>query len=421
MKITLPNLFGNTLVESKVEKRDYITNSIGLGYSLSSTSSPTAIQSMQLSAVYRCVELISDSIASLPFEPIKRLTDGSTEKATEHVTYELLNLAPNRIQTRFTFIKTLIVNVLLNGNGYALIVRDANGNATALRLLPSNEVMTYTNKEKTELYYSHYSVKGNISSDDMIHVLNFSYDGVLGISTLTHAGNITSTARAADLHAKGFFSGGANLSGILKVQSKLDEGQAAEIQSAWRKTLNSDTGSPNGIVVMEGDMDFQPISVSPAEAQMLESRQFSVIDIGRFFSVSPHKLYDTGSNSAGNVEQENLSFLTETLTPLITKIEGEFNRKLFRPSERKTLSVQFNIDDFLRGDLLTQADYYSKLFMIGGYTTNEIRKKVGNKPSAIPNANTPFIQSSMLPVDFDFRRKDTTDNKLKPKQKPVDE
>ena len=160
-------------------------------------------------------------------------------------------------------------------------------------------------------------------------------------------------------------------------------------------------------------MDFQPISISPADAQMLESRQFSVIDIGRFFSVSPHKLFDTAKTTSKNVEQENLSFLTETLTPFIEKIENEFNRKLFRPSERKTYSVQFDVTNFLRGDLLSQADYYSKMFLVGAFSPNEIRQKVGSKPSTLPNADKPFIQSAMLPVDYDFSAKNTLDNKLK--------
>jgi len=413
MKITLPNLFSEKRqVKPEAEKRSFYNNSMGLSFGTAGTEYTTT-QSMQLSAVYRAVECITDSIAALPFEPLRKLPNGSKEIDYSHSSYELLNLEPNRIQSRFTFIKTLITNVLLNGNGYARIIRDEVGNPTELRLLNPLEVLMYVTDDQTQVYYSHKSVKGFIQSEDMIHILNFSYDGLKGVSTLTHAAISTSTARAADLQAKGFFAGGANLSGVLTVNSGLNEGQAAEIQTAWKQSLSGESGNPNGIVVMEGSMQFQPVSISPADAQMLESRQFSVLEIARFFGISPVKLFDTAASTYSNIEQSQLSFLTDTLTPLIEKVECEFNRKLFRPSERKFLEARFDVMQLLRADMLTQADYISKLFNVGGFTINEVRAKVGTPKIEEARADIPFIQSSMLPLNFDFQPTNKQDNNTK--------
>lgn len=410
MKIILPNFFEKRNTQPQQEKRSLLG---GVSLTYGTGTSQTATQSMQLSAVYRAVECITDSVASMPFEVIKTLPDGSKEVDYSHSSYELLNKQPNKIQSRFTFIKTLVTNVLLNGNGYARIIRDSNGNAIELRLLNPTEVTMFISQDESTTYYSHKSSKNYIASEDMIHVLNFSYDGLRGVSTLQHAATTTSTATAADLQAKGFFAGGANLSGLLKVNSKLDDGQAAEIQAAWRKTLSGETGTPNGIVVIEGDMEFQPVSISPADAQMLESRQFSVLEIARFFGVSPIKLFDTTASTYSNVENAQLSFLTDTISPLVEKLENEFNRKLFRPSESKFMECRFDVAQLLRADLMTQADYYSKLFNIAGFTPNEIRKKLGNPTVNDSNADKLYIQSSLLPIDYDFKLKDNLDNKVK--------
>ena len=397
----------------KTEKRGIATSSLSFG-TLTSSTTALNLKSMQLSAVYRCIEVISDAVASLPFEPYKSTGDGNKQVDNKHITYDLLNLAPNKIHSRFTFIKMMVSNILMNGNAFAYIERDANGNAICLRWLNPGLVSIFYDFDETFVTYRHPKVNGgnDIPSDNIIHLLNFTYDGFRGVSTLQHAIMATDTARSADLHAQGFFSGGANLSGVLAVKGGLDDGQALEIQTKWRTALNPDTGNPNGIIVIEGDdMDFKPVSVNPKDAQMLESRQFSVVEICRFFGVSPTKAFDLTQSTQNNIEQSNLSFLTDTLTPLIEKIENEFNRKIFRPSERKKYSVQFDVTTLLRSDLQTQSEYYSKMFQIGVFQTNDIRKKLNMSP--VEGGDVSFVQGALLPITYDFTAKNQVDNKQK--------
>lgn len=355
-------------------------------------------KAMLLSTVYRCVDVISDSVAQLPLEPYKVDEKGYKRKYVEHPTYYLLNKEPNSNMSRFTFMKTLITSVLLNGNGYALIERDDKGNATKLKLIPS-ELVTVSKVDplKEKIMYNVVGINQLIEPVNMIHILNFSYDGIIGISTLQHARNTLGLASDSEAHAEGFFKGGANLAGIIKVQSSLTPKQKLDIKESWQATFSPVTGTPNGVAVLEGNMDFQPITVNPADAQLLETRQFNVIDICRFFGVSPVKAFDLSKSSYSTVEATQLAFLTDTLNPLLQKIELEFERKLYKPSERSTIDVRFDTSVLLRADKASQASYYNTLFQIGVITPNEIRKALDLEP--LENGDKSFVQVNVTTLD----------------------
>jgi HK97 family phage portal protein len=231
----------------------------------------------------------------------------------------------------------------------------------------------------------------------MLHILNFSYDGITGISTLSHAKQTLGLATDSENHAQGFFKGGANLAGILKVQSTLTAKQKTDLKSSWQTTFNATNGMPNGVAVLEGNMDFQPITVNPADAQLLETRQFNVIDICRFFGVSPVKAFDLTNSSYSTVEATQLAFLTDTLAPLLEKLELEFERKLYKPSERAHIEVKFDTSALLRADKTSLAEYYNKLFQIGVVTINEVRKAL-DLP-AIDNGDKSFVQVNVMTLD----------------------
>ena len=356
-----------------------------------STGSYTESKALLLSTVYRCVEVISDSIAQLPLEPYKIDKNGYKIKYIEHPTYSLLNREPNNKMTRFTFIKTLIISMLLKGNGYAYIERDINGNAKALHYIPA-ELVTVIQPQtiSDNIVYSVTGMANAVEACNMIHLLNFSYNGINGISTLAHAKNTLGLSADSEAHAQGFFKGGANLAGILKVQSTLTSKQKNDLKTSWQTAFSPVTGTPNGVAVLEGNMEFQPITVNPADAQLLETRQFNVVDICRFFGVSPVKAFDLSKSSYSTVEATELAFLTDTLSPLLEKIELEFERKLYKPSERDNIDVRFNTSTLLRADKQSLASYYNTLFQIGVISPNEIRKELDL--SALPDGDNTFVQ-----------------------------
>ena len=385
--------FGKRKEQPKVEERssmfDYLT--------YNSASSYTTEKAMLLSTVYRCVEVISDSIAQLPLEPYKMDSQGYKIKFTSHPTYKLLNKEPNPRMTRFDFIKVLIVSTLLKGNGYAYIERDERGNAKGLHFLPSEIVTIIRPKTLSEAVSYSIAGLGKVESCNMIHIKNFSYDGIEGVSTLRHARNSLGLAVDSEAHAAGFFKGGANLAGILKSTTNLNSQQKDQLKRSWQMAFSPATGTPNGVAVLEGNLTFEPITVNPTDAQLLETRQFNVVDICRFFGVSPVKAFDLTKSSYSTVEATNLSFLTETLSPLLEKIELEFERKLYKPSEKDSIDVRFDTATLLRADKAALAQYYNTLFNIGVVSPNDIRKQL-DLP-AIEGGDNTFVQVNIQTLE----------------------
>ncbi|MDR1883000.1 MAG: phage portal protein [Prevotella sp.] len=359
---------------------------------------------MLLSTVYRCVDLISDSVAVLPMETYELDKDGFKTPYKSHPAYDLLDLEPNENMTRFTFFKTIMTSVLLRGNGYAYIERDAQQKPVQLIYIPSEQVSVVWIIDRDNIRRKRYMVSSMdykftqlVEPRDMIHILNFSYDGIIGVSTLTHARQTLGIATDSEAHASGFFKGGASAGGILTVERQLNKEQKGQIYSEWEDRTNPVTGRPNGITVLQGGFKYQPITISPKDSQLLESRQFNVVDICRFFSVSPVKAFDLSKSSYSTVEASQLAYLTDTASAIITKIELEINRKVFLPSERGRVKAEFNTSAILRADKSAQATYLREMFNIGAITPNEIRRE--NNHTRLEGGDNAFVQVNVQPLE----------------------
>ena len=353
-------------------------------------SSFSANYAMRLSAVYRAVELISDSVAMLPIYVQFEDSDGFKTRYTEHNANKLLNNQPNSIMTRYQFIKLLLIDVMLRGNAFAYIKRDETGNATELVYLRPDTVTIDYNELTRELKYRCNTVTGIIEPCNIIHLVKYSTDGIHGVSILQNAKNTLALTSDTEKQASNFFKSGCALSGILKVQGQLSDTQKQQIKSSWNSAYN---GEASGLAVIQGNMDYQQISVNAADAQLLESRLFNVSDIARFFGISPVLLGDLSKSSYSTLEQSQLQFLSQTLQPYITMIEQEFSRKIFRPSE---INLSINIDEkaLIMTDKEALASYYVQLQQNGLMTANEIRKELGLP--AIENGDTTVMQAQYL-------------------------
>ena len=353
-------------------------------------SSFSANYAMRLSAVYRAVELISDSIAMLPVYVQFEDEDGFRTRYNEHSTNKLLNYQPNNLMTRYQFIKLLMIDVMLRGNGFAYIRRDEVGNAIELQYLRPDMVTINYNELTRELNYRCSTIQGVIEACNMIHLVKYSKDGINGISVLQNAKNTLALTADTEKQASNFFKSGCAISGILKVHGQLSDAQKQQIKSSWNSTYN---GEASGLAVIQGNMDYQQISVNAADAQLLESRLFNVSDIARFFGLSPVLLGDLSKSSYSTLEQSQLQFLSQTLQPYITMIEQEFSRKIFRPSE---LNLSVNIDEkaLIMTDKAALASYYVQLQQNGLMTPNEIRKELGLP--AIENGDKTVMQAQYL-------------------------
>jgi phage portal protein, HK97 family len=220
-------------------------------------------------------------------------------------------------------------------------------------------------------------------------------------------------ASDAEANAQGFFRGGANVAGILKSSSPMTSKQKEGLKQSWNSAFNGVTGTPNGVAVLDADLSFQAVQINPADSQLLETRAFNVVDICRFFGVSPVKAFDLSKSSYNTIEQMQLAFLTDTLQPLIEKFEEEFKRKIFKPSEIDNIDVRFSTAPLLRADKQSLAQYYSTLFQIGVITPNEIRKELDF--GELADGNESFVQVNVQSLKKAMRNEeeegDTNDNK----------
>jgi HK97 family phage portal protein len=399
----LPFTKNELVLRKRPERRDNDVMNIISDPALSAESRSLP---MLLSTVYRCVDLISDSVAVLPLETYRVDAGGFKTQYREHPAYNLLDLEPNENMTRFTFFKTMMAEVLLRGNGYAYIERDKNLNPVQLVYLPSGQVTVVwildaegIRRKRYQVSSFDYKFTELVEPRDMIHVLNFSYDGIIGVSTLSHARQTLGIAIDSESHAAGFFRSGGSLSGVLSVEGgpRITKEQKDEIYREWERRTNPVTGRPNGIVVLSQSQKYQPIAISPKDSQLLESRQFNVVDICRFFSVSPVKAFDLSKSSYSTIEASQLAYLTDTALSIITKIELEINRKVFLPSERGYVKAEFNTSTLLRTDKAAQATYNREMFNIGAKTPNEIRRE--NNLPRLDDGDSAFVQVNVQPLE----------------------
>lgn len=371
-------LFGYNIEKrnKEVEERDTTTvNSPYIfGDALNFSGLRNQYSAMNISAVYRAVEIISDSIAMLPIK-IRQLDADHYNELDSHS----LNLVMKNAGylSKYTFIKLLIQSIMLRGNGFAYIERAGDGTVTGLRYLPSGDVQIHYNKEKKELYYTcNYVSKKRIEPINMIHLLKNTYDGVNGVSTLTYATRSINLSNNTENSANNFFTSGCNLAGILTVQGQLNDKQRDQIRSSWNQAY-SNGGA--GLAVLQGNMDYKPIQLSAAESQMLESREFNITDIARFFGISPVLLGDLSHSSYSTIEATQNQFLLHTLNPYIVLVEEEFTRKLFKPSE-SNLVIDLDETALLKTDKSALAGYYGALLDKGVLCCNEVRKELGYSP-----------------------------------------
>lgn len=356
----------------KDEKRDNTVNYINPygGEALPFSQLQSQYTAMNISAVYRATEIISDSVAMLPIR-IKQIDATHKEEMSTHP----LNMVfQNNMLSKYNLIKLLIQSVILRGNGFAYIQRAKDGTATELQYIESGDVQIHYNKQKKELFYTCNLISSKkIEPCNMIHLVKNSYDGVNGVSVLTYAARSIKLAGNTENSANSFFTNGCNLSGVLTVQGQLNDKQRNDIRSSWNQAYNN---GGNGLAILQGNMEYKPIQLNAADSQMLESRQFNVEDIARFFGISPILLGDLSHANYNSIEAMQQMFLLHTLQPYITLIEEEFTRKLFKPSENN-LIVNLDETALLKTDKVALSTYYGNLLDKGVLCVNEVRKELG--------------------------------------------
>ena len=346
----------------------------------------TERSAMQMTAVYCCVRILSEAVASLPLQFYRYTDDGGKEKAVDHPLYFLLHDEPNPEMTSFIFRETLMTHLLLWGNAYSQIIRNGKGEVVALYpLMPDR--MKVDRDEHGRLYYE-YTVYNSDDVDgrkgtnkvgmtvrlqphDVLHIPGLGFDGLVGYSPIAMAKNAIGLAIATEEYGSKFFANGAAPSGVLEHPGTIKD--PSKVRESWQATFGG-SGNANKIAVLEEGMKYTPISISPEQAQFLETRKFQIDEIARIFRVPPHMIGDLEKSSFNNIEQQSLEFVKYTLDPWVSRWEQAMVRALLTPDEKKKYFFKFNVDGLLRGDYQSRMNGYATARQNGWMSANDIRE-----------------------------------------------
>ena len=362
---------------------------------------------MQMTAVYSCVRILSEAVAGLPLHLYQYTDKSSREKAVDNPLYFLLHDEPNTEMTSFVFRETLMTHLLLWGNAYSQIIRNGKGEVVGLYpLMPDR--MTVNRDEKGRLYYE-YMVSSDdaktlkdgtvrLSPYDVLHIPGLGFDGLVGYSPIAMAKNAIGLAIAAEEYGSKFYANGATPSGILEYPGTVKEPD--KVRESWNAGFG---GSSNAhkIAVLEEGMKYTPISISPNEAQFLETRKFQINEIARIFRVPPHMVGDLEKSSFSNIEQQSLEFVKYTLEPWLVRWEQAMQRSLIPQDDKSKYFIKFNVDGLLRGDYQSRMQGYATARQNGWMSANDIRELENlDRIPAEDGGDLYLINGNMMPLSM---------------------
>ncbi|MRJ47086.1 phage portal protein [Fundicoccus ignavus] len=359
------------LIRSPVENRTIG----GAGFNFGNSSSGkvvTELSAMQMTAVYACVRILAESVASLPLHLYSSNEDGNKEKAKEHPLYFLLHDEPNPEMTSFIFRETLMTHLLLWGNAYAQIIRNGKGEVISIYPLMPNKMKVKRDSQSKEIIYEYYHEDGKVelTDFDVLHIPGLGFDGLMGYSPIAMAKNAIGVALATEEYGAKFFANGAQPGGVLEHPGIIKDPE--RVRNSWSQSFGGSSNS-NKIAVLEEGMKYTPISISPEQAQFLETRKFQINEIARIFRVPPHMVGDLEKSSFSNIEQQSLEFVKYTLDPWVLRWEQAMNRALIPKKNKQTYFISFNVDGLLRGDYESRMNGYATARQNGWMSANDIR------------------------------------------------
>ena len=353
----------------------------------------TEDSAMRLSAVFGAVRVISETIASLPWM-VKQDFEGNTRNAAAHPINQLIH-SPNGIMTDFNFRETCQAHLCLHGNAFIAIKRNEAGQPVSL--IPVHPDRVKVKVYKDEKFYTIDDGKETFDDTEMIHIVGLSFDGIVGKSVIEAARESIGLGLAADQFGGAFFGNGANVNTVLTHPGRLSDEAYKRLMASWQRRY-AGLDNAHKTAILEEGMNLQKVSISPSESQFLETRQFGVVDIARFFRIPLAYLGSLeNSSTRANIEEQGIQFQRNTILPWVKRWEAEFNRKLF--PNGNDYYIRFNMDGLLRGDISSRYSSYATARQWGWLSVNDIRKFEGL--DNIDNGDTYLQPLNMVDVATD--------------------
>ena len=360
---------------------------------------------LTFSAVYACMRILAESVASLPLKVYRRSGDRGKAPARSHWAWALLHDAPNPDMTAVVWRELGMVHVLGYGNAFARVEWAGNGAARALwpihparvtvkRTVAGALVYEVQPDAATDPPGGHPAV---VPAEDMVHVPALGWNGLVGLSPVRLAREAVALGLAAEAFGAGFFGNGARPGGVLEVPSGLRPADVEKLRERWEAS-HQGTGRANRVAVLGLGSKFVPTTIPPEDAQFLETRRFQVSEVARIFRVPPHMLADLERATFSNVEHLGLEFVMHSLRPWLVRWEQELNRKLFGTAGTAGLYCEHAVDGLLRGDQESRFNAYAVGRQWGWLSADDVRE-LENLPPLADGAGSVYLQPlNMIPA-----------------------
>lgn len=344
------------------------------GHESASGEKVTVNSALGIPTVYRCINIKANAVGMLPFQTFKR-TDNGRERARLHPVAKLLEGRPNPYQGPFKFKHLIEVHRNTWGNAYVNIEWDKFGQPKGLWLLDPSVTEPIIDINTNFLWYVTSLPNGKqakIPYYDIIHLTALTTDGIKGKPPIQVAREAIGSSQAAQKFKGKFYKHGASNSGFLKIPGMLNSEAKEVIRDEWEKA-NTGLNNAQRIAILDAGLEFQNISMPLRDAQFIESMAFDKVEIATMFDIPPHMVGDLERATHSNIEQENLSFLQNTINPILVQFQEEFRDRLFTEKEYDYY-LNFNLDMILRADTKTRGEYYKLMLETGVYSINEVRE-----------------------------------------------
>ena len=352
------------------------------------------------SAVYNAVSLIAGTVGSLPLHLYREEGKKKVLAQNKPLSYVMMS-RPNPYMTSMALRETMMAHILTWGNSYSEKVR--NGYGEIVELWPITPDRVRLDMEENELIYKIRLENEEITltRDKVLHIPGLGFDGFIGYSVISMARKSIGLGMAMETYGSLFFGSGTHPGAIFSHPGRLSQPAHDNLKKSLGDAY-SGLGQSHRMMLLEEGMKIEKLGISPEDSQFLESRQFQIPEIARWFNLPPHKLKDLTRSSFSNIEQEQISFVQDSILPWLIRIEQNYNAQLLTETEARVQKLYFkhNVEGLLRGDATSRGNFYRAMFNVAGMSINEIREKEDLDADPNPLADEKFVPLNMVPLSM---------------------
>lgn len=394
----LIDILGNIFGTSGSDAAKWWPTSLFGGRKTTSGTQVSPSTALGLPAYFACIRVLGEDVAKLPLKLHRTNPDNSNSPEFNHPAARLLAESPNGDMSAFTFRETLTAWAAGWGNGYAEIAFDGAGKVAQLYPIHPSRV-TLKRIDGELVYIVRSEVPGaqtvGLRPEEVFHLKGLG-DGLLGYSVAQIGCESIGQAMAGDKFASAYYGNNTTVGGVLEHPGKLSEEARKHLRESWEQ-MHAGPENAHRAAILEEGLKFHATSVNPRDSQMIESRQFDIETVCRWFRIPPHKIQHLLRATFTNIEQQSIEYVVDTLLPWLVRWESEIKRKLLRGD--LPLYAKHSVNGLLRGDAAARGAFYSQLFQIGVLSANDIRRLEDMEPAKNPASDKYFVQGALVPIE----------------------